>query len=56
MTNRMEHAIQRLTTVTAAQLNGLAALLADCVEGGASVSFMLPLLSIEPCLGLEDHR
>jgi GNAT superfamily N-acetyltransferase len=35
--------IQRLTTVSHAQVQELAALLIDCVDGGASVSFMLPL-------------
>jgi hypothetical protein len=36
-------AVRRLPTVTAAQLQGLAGLLIDCVEGGASVSFLHPL-------------
>jgi hypothetical protein len=36
-------AIQRLRAVTDAQLRGLADLLIDCVDGGASVSFMHPL-------------
>jgi GNAT superfamily N-acetyltransferase len=35
--------VRRLTAVTDAQVQALAALLIDCVEGGASVSFMLPL-------------
>ncbi len=35
--------VQRLDTVNPAQLQQLAALLLDVVEGGASVSFMLPL-------------
>jgi GNAT superfamily N-acetyltransferase len=35
--------LRRLTSVTGAQIEALAALLIDCVEGGASVSFMLPL-------------
>ena len=35
--------IRRLTNVSDAQLRGLALLLIDCVEGGASVSFMHPL-------------
>jgi GNAT superfamily N-acetyltransferase len=35
--------IRRLLTVTSAQVEELAALLIDCVEGGASVSFMNPL-------------
>ena len=37
------HTIHRLTTLTAARLQGLAELLIDCVAGGASVSFMHPL-------------
>jgi GNAT superfamily N-acetyltransferase len=39
----MGHTIHRLTTVTGAHLQGLGELLIDCVEDGASVSFMLPL-------------
>ena len=35
--------IRRLTSVTAPQIEALADVLIDCVEGGASVSFMLPL-------------
>lgn len=35
--------VRRLTTVSPAQQQALAELLIDCVEGGASVSFMLPL-------------
>lgn len=35
--------VRRLTKVTDDQLQGLAQLLIDCVEGGASVSFMHPL-------------
>jgi GNAT superfamily N-acetyltransferase len=35
--------IHRLTAASDAQVEALAALLVDCVEGGASVSFMLPL-------------
>ncbi|HYW55466.1 MAG TPA: GNAT family N-acetyltransferase [Polaromonas sp.] len=35
--------VRRLQSVTDAQLQGLAGLLVDCVEGGASVSFMQPL-------------
>jgi GNAT superfamily N-acetyltransferase len=37
------HTIQHLQTVTDAHVQGLADLLIDCVEGGASVSFMHPL-------------
>jgi hypothetical protein len=37
------HTISRLLTVTEAQVQGLAELLIDCVDGGASVSFMHPL-------------
>jgi GNAT superfamily N-acetyltransferase len=36
-------AIRRLGSVSDAYIDKLAALLVDCVEGGASVSFMLPL-------------
>ena len=35
--------IRHLLTVTDEQVEGLAALLIDCVDGGASVSFMQPL-------------
>ena len=35
--------IQRAATLSDAQIRGLAELLIDCVEGGASVSFMHPL-------------
>jgi len=35
--------VRRLTRVSDGQVQELAALLIDCVEGGASVSFMLPL-------------
>ena len=35
--------IRQLRTVDERQIEGLAALLIDCVEAGASVSFMLPL-------------
>jgi GNAT superfamily N-acetyltransferase len=35
--------VRQLTGVTEAQLHELAHLLIDCVEGGASVSFMYPL-------------
>ncbi len=34
--------IRRLDAVDAVQLQALADVLVDCVEGGASVSFMLP--------------
>jgi len=37
--------LQRLRSVNDAQINGLADVLIDCVEGGASVSFMHPLTS-----------
>ncbi|MEO8621195.1 MAG: GNAT family N-acetyltransferase [bacterium] len=37
------YSLRRLHTVTDAQVEGLANVLIDCVEGGASVSFMLPL-------------
>ncbi|WP_291272465.1 GNAT family N-acetyltransferase [Geothrix sp.] len=35
--------LRRLTSVDEAQIDGLASLLIDCVEGGASVGFMQPL-------------
>jgi ribosomal protein S18 acetylase RimI-like enzyme len=35
--------IHRITQATDAQLEGLAQVLIDCVEGGASVSFMQPM-------------
>jgi GNAT superfamily N-acetyltransferase len=35
--------VRRLSEPTAAQIEALASLLIDCVEGGASVSFMHPL-------------
>jgi ribosomal protein S18 acetylase RimI-like enzyme len=34
--------VRRLTSVSPAQLTQLADVLTDCVEGGASISFMLP--------------
>lgn len=37
------HAVRRLEAVTDSQLQALAELLIDCVDGGASVSFMHPL-------------
>ena len=37
------NAVRRLWRVTEAQVQGLAEVLIDCVEGGASVSFMHPL-------------
>ena len=42
-TSMNAHVIQRLHTVTEAHIRGLADLLIDCVDGGASVSFMHPL-------------
>lgn len=38
-----DYRVHRLASVSEAQIEELADLLADCVEGGASVSFMLPL-------------
>ena len=35
--------IHRLDSVTPAQINQLCNVLIDCVEGGASISFMLPM-------------
>ena len=37
--------LRRVDTATDADLNALADVLLDCVEGGASVSFMQPLTS-----------
>jgi GNAT superfamily N-acetyltransferase len=37
------HVIERLFTITDAQIQSLAEVLIDCVNGGASVSFMHPL-------------
>jgi GNAT superfamily N-acetyltransferase len=37
------HTIRRLSAVTPAQIRELALVLIDCVDGGASVSFMSPL-------------
>ncbi len=37
------HPVRRLTGLTDAQMHGLALVLIDCVDGGASVSFMHPL-------------
>lgn len=39
----MPASIRQLHTVDESQINSLADLLIDCVQGGASVSFMLPL-------------
>ncbi len=39
----MPASIRQLHTVDETQINSLADLLIDCVQGGASVSFMLPL-------------
>jgi GNAT superfamily N-acetyltransferase len=39
----MSHSIRRLTTIDARDHAGLCDVLTDCVEGGASVSFMLPM-------------
>ncbi len=39
----MSVTIRRLHSVDPARLQGLAAVLQDCVEGGASISFMQPL-------------
>jgi GNAT superfamily N-acetyltransferase len=41
--NSVSWTLRRLTTVDDPHLAGLADVLIDCVEGGASVSFMLPL-------------
>jgi len=41
--NSSSFSVQRILSVTEAQLEGLPQVLIDCVEGGASVSFMHPL-------------
>lgn len=41
--NHSPYSVRRLTDVTDVQTHGLALVLVDCVEGGASVSFMHPL-------------
>lgn len=41
--NPFEPAVRRLTVVDERQIEQLTDVLIDCVEGGASVSFMLPL-------------
>ena len=43
MTNTKPWSLRRLDTVTDAQIDQLAGVLIDCVDGGASVSFMHPL-------------
>ena len=43
MTDAVNVTIRRLHAVTDAQITALAELLVDCVEGGASVSFMQPM-------------
>lgn len=50
-------AIRRLDRLEERDIEGLGALLADCVEGGASVSFMLPFGRAQACAywrGLAD--
>jgi GNAT superfamily N-acetyltransferase len=42
-------AIRRIETLEEADIEELGALLADCVEGGASVSFMLPFGREQAC-------
>ena len=41
--NPPSSSIRRLHTISDAEIDALAAILVDCVEGGASVSFMPPL-------------
>jgi GNAT superfamily N-acetyltransferase len=43
MTSTPAWSVRRVHTLSATQLGELADVLVDCVEGGASVSFMLPL-------------
>ena len=42
-TQHPAHHVRSLTRASDSELQSLAALLIDCVEGGASVSFMHPL-------------
>jgi GNAT superfamily N-acetyltransferase len=39
--------IRRLDTLSEREIDGLSAVLIDCVEGGASVSFMLPITHVK---------
>jgi GNAT superfamily N-acetyltransferase len=48
-TSVVDYRIRRLSTVTADEIHQLADLLIDCVEGGASVSFMSPLSRAKAC-------
>ena len=48
--------LRRLHAVDDAQIDGLADVLIDCVEGGASVSFMHPLARERALLVAEDAR
>ena len=48
------HPVERLHTVTEEHVRGLAALLIDCVDGGASVSFMHPL-PVEKAMAFWRH-
>jgi GNAT superfamily N-acetyltransferase len=49
MANEQRWALRRLTNLTAADIQGLAQVLTDCVAGGASVSFMSPLSMERAC-------
>lgn len=49
MRTESSFAVKRLMTVSDVQIRGLADLLMDCVEGGASVSFMSPLCFDKAC-------
>jgi GNAT superfamily N-acetyltransferase len=49
MASMKEYPIRRLEALTEAQVQGLAELLIDCVDGGASVSFMHPLPLTKAC-------
>jgi GNAT superfamily N-acetyltransferase len=60
----MTFAIRRVATASDADLDGLAALLVDCVDGGASVTFMQPLTherargfwrGVADCVGRGTH-
>ena len=49
------YAVRRLTAATDAEIRGLAEVLIDCVDGGASVSFMSPL-PLEKAVGVLARR
>ncbi len=52
--------VRRLTDVTETHISAMAAVLVDCVEGGASVGFLEPLDALwpngEPCDSTVYYR